>query len=264
MSTSAQWLALREPFDGRARNPAVLEAVAGTFAGRPSVCIADLGCGTGSTRRVLGPHIGAPQTWRLCDNDPSLLARAADEPNATVLQLDLASELDAAIADPLDLITISALLDLVSAEWLRRLVDEVAARRLAVYAALTYDGRIEFTPSDPLDATIVAAVNSHQRRDKGFGPALGPQAARVAAEEFTRVGYVVTDGRSDWVFGPQDREIQKVTLDDWAAATREVGTVAPDDLAGWLERRTEDVERGVSSMCVGNVDLFARPASLEP
>jgi SAM-dependent methyltransferase len=263
MSTAAQWLALREPFDRRARNPAVLEAVTSTFVGRPSMCIADLGCGIGSTLRVLGPYIGAPQTWRLCDNDVSVLARAADEPNATALQLDLMSELEAAIADPLDLITISALLDLVSGEWLKRLVVEVAARRVPVYAALTYDGRIEFTPSDPLDATIVAAVNTHQRRDKGFGPALGPQAARVAAAEFQRVGYVVTEGPSDWAFSPHDREIQKATLEDWAGATREVGTVAPDDLAGWLERRTENVERGVSSMCVGNVDLFARPASLE-
>ena len=262
MSTSAQWLALREPFDARARNPAVLDAVAGTFVGRPSVCIADLGCGTGSTRRMLGPHIGAPQTWRLCDNDMSVLARAADEPDATALQLDLACELEAAIADPLDLITISALLDLVSGEWLKRLVVEVAARRLPVYAALTYDGRIEFTPSDPLDATIVAAVNTHQRRDKGFGPALGPNAARVAGEQFNRVGYAVTDGRSDWTFGPQDREIQIATLNDWATATREIGTVALDDLAGWLGRRSDAVERGGSSMRVGNVDLFARPASL--
>lgn len=261
MSTSARWLALREPFDRRARNPAVLEAVVTTFARQPLVRIADLGCGTGSTRRMLGPHIAAAQAWRLCDNDPSLLARAADEPDATALQLDLACELEAAIAGPLDLITMSALLDLVSADWLERLVAEAAARRLPVYAALTYDGRIELTPSDPLDETIVAAVNTHQRRDKGFGPALGPHAARAAAEQFGRAGYAVTEGRSDWTFGPQDREIQIATLEDWATAARETGTVALDDLAGWLERRSRAVDRGNSSMRVGNADLFARPTS---
>jgi SAM-dependent methyltransferase len=262
MSTSAQWLALREPFDRRARNPAVLEAVATTFASQPSVRIADLGCGTGSTRRVLGPYIAAAQAWRLCDNDLSLLARAADEPNANALQLDLVCELEAAIAGRLDLITMSALLDLVSGDWLERLVVDAAARRLPVYAALTYDGRIEFSPPDPLDEIIVAAVNAHQCGDKGFGPALGPHAARVAAEQFRRVGYAVTDGRSDWTFGPQDRDIQNATLNDWATVARQIGTVALDDLAAWLGRRSEAVERGGSSMRVGNVDLFAHPGSL--
>jgi hypothetical protein len=262
MNTSAQWLALREPFDRRARNRAVLEAVATTFAGQPLVRIADLGCGTGSTRRVLGPYIAAAQTWHLYDNDLSLLARAADEPNATAVQLDLACELEAAIAGRLDLITMSALLDLVSGDWLERLVVEAAARRLPIYVALTYDGRIEMTPSDPLDQMIVAGVNTHQRRDKGFGPALGPHAARVAAEQFERVGYAVTDGRSDWTFGPDDRQSQRGTLNHCATAAPQTGTVALNDLGGWLGRRSEAVERGHSSMRVGNVDLFARPATL--
>ena len=58
---------------------------------------------------------------------------------------------------------------------------EIAARAIPLYAALSYDGRIAFTPSDPLDADIVAAVNAHQRTDKGFGPALGigRRAARL-------------------------------------------------------------------------------------
>jgi hypothetical protein len=49
------------------------------------------------------------------------------------------------VRDPLarwlDLITTSALLDLVSADWLERLTVEAAARRLPIYAALTYQGR---------------------------------------------------------------------------------------------------------------------------
>ena len=55
---------------------------------------------------------------------------------------------------------------------------------------------------------MVAAVNAHQRTDKGFGPALGPAAARAAVARFERVGYSVVHGASDWVFGPDDREIQ--------------------------------------------------------
>ena len=74
---SADWLALREPYDVRARNPAVLDAVIAAFKGYPSIRIVDLACGTGSTLRALAPHLPAPQNWQLADNDLSLLARAS-------------------------------------------------------------------------------------------------------------------------------------------------------------------------------------------
>jgi len=48
----------------------------------------------------------------------------------TTTLLDLARDLELALDGPLDLVTTSALLDLVSPEWLDRLVVEVAARRL--------------------------------------------------------------------------------------------------------------------------------------
>ena len=66
---------------------------------------------------------------------------------------------------------------------------EIAARAIPLYAALSYDGRTTFNPPDPLDAAIVAAVNAHQRTDKGFGPALGPAAAALAIARFEALGY---------------------------------------------------------------------------
>ena len=59
------------------------------------------------------------------------------------MPVDLARDLEAALDGPVDLVTTSALLDLVSDDWLERLAIEAAARRLPVYAALSYDGRIE-------------------------------------------------------------------------------------------------------------------------
>ena len=46
---SATWLALREPYDLRARNAAVVNAVVSAFANHPTLNVADLACGTGST-----------------------------------------------------------------------------------------------------------------------------------------------------------------------------------------------------------------------
>src|SRR6266705_3435723 len=74
---SAEWLALREPYDLAARNAAVLEAVVSAFIEQTSISVVDLACGTGATLRAIGPHLPPRQTWRLVDNDLSLLAKAS-------------------------------------------------------------------------------------------------------------------------------------------------------------------------------------------
>ena len=261
---SAQWLALREPYDARARNPAVLDAVVAAMSGLPSISVVDLACGTGATLRALEPHLPARQVWKLVDNNLGLLARAADTPRmerttVTATPVDLAVDLEVALDGAVDLVTTSALLDLVSASWLERLATEVAVRRLPFYEALTYDGRVEFEPSDPQDRSVIDAVNKHQRNDKGFGPALGPTAVTAATAAFERLGYEVTRGPSDWTFGPEDQEIQMDILVGWATAAREMGALGLDDLAAWLRRRQESVAARRSQIRVGHVDLFAQP-----
>jgi hypothetical protein len=173
--------------------------------------------------------------------------------------VDLARDLELALDGPLDLITCSALLDLVSDEWLERLVVEAGARRLPVYAALSYDGRATLDPAQPFDADIIAAVNRHQRRDKGFGPALGPEASARAVQRFERVGYRVVQGSSDWTFGVADGAIQNEILAGWAAAARELDDMPAERIIAWFTRRRELVSDKRSSMRVGHVDLFATP-----
>src|SRR2546429_262617 len=100
---SAGWLAAREPHDQRARNPAVLDALAAAVAGLSSIRIVDLGCGTGATLRAIAPRLRVPQHWHCVDNDLGLVERAARlEPpsgvalstEAVALVQDLAAVLD--------------------------------------------------------------------------------------------------------------------------------------------------------------------------
>ncbi len=259
---SAEWLTLREPFDLAARNKHVLAALLERFTGQPLVLVVDLACGTGSTFRALSPHFEARQDWLLVDNDLSLLARIPrSSPGiaVTAAPIDLNRDLEAVFDRPSDLVTTSALLDLVSEEWLNRFTVETAARGLPVYAALSYDGRIEFTPSDSFDARVVEAVNRHQKTDKGFGPALGPSAVGAATAAFERMGYAVTQGLSDWEFGPQDRKIQTEVLSGWAAAARAMGDPKLSEIDAWLARRRDLIAEGRSSIRVGHVDFLARP-----
>ena len=264
---AARWLALREPYDRRARSASVLDAVAAAFRDQPAISVVDLGCGTGATVRAIGSRLPARQNWRLVDNDLGLLAQAAGlgrPPERTVeaRPVDLVRDLELALDGSIDLITTSALLDLVSAEWLERLAVEAAARRLPVYAAITYQGRATLDPAEPFDLEIVAAVNRHQRRDKGFGPALGPEAGLRAVRSFERVGYTIVTGSSDWVFNRQDDDIQLEVLAGWAGAAAELGDLPAGAIAAWLARRRNHVAAGKSSMRVGHVDVFAMPTAI--
>jgi SAM-dependent methyltransferase len=262
MTFSAQWLALREPYDQRARSVTVLDQVAAVFASLSEISVVDLGCGTGSTVRSLGPRLPARQRWRLVDNDLGLLAHAsalARPPDLLIeaRTIDLVRDLELALDGALDLITTSALLDLVSADWLERLAVEAAARRLPIYAALTYQGKATLDPAEPFDLEIIAAVNRHQRRDKGFGHALGPEAGLRAMRALERVGYAIVSGSSDWEFAPQDHAIQLDVLAGWASAAGELGDLPQGAIDSWLARRRALVAAGRSSMRVAHVDIFA-------
>jgi hypothetical protein len=261
---SADWLALREPYDLAARNAAVLDAVAAALLDQMTIAVVDLACGTGATLRAVGPHLPPRQTWRLVDNNLSLLAQASTlgrPPHVTVVAkpVDLARDLELALEGPLDLITTSALLDLVSPEWLDRLIVEAAARRLPVYAALTYDGRAIPEPGEAFDIELLAGFNLHQRTDKGFGPALGPTAATRVVERFEHFGYAVVQGRSDWVFGPADRDIQDALFAAWAELGALTTTMSSGEIAGWLAKRRACLAAGRSRLRIGHVDIFARP-----
>jgi SAM-dependent methyltransferase len=263
-SFRAEWLALREPYDRAARSTEVLEAAAEAFRHAPSIAVVDLACGSGATLRALAPRLPPRQRWRLVDNNLSLLAKAAaagQPPQLTVTTtpVDLARDLELALDGPLDLVTASALLDLVSAEWLDRLVIEAAARRLPVYAALTYDGRVAVEPARSLDTELLAGFDLHQRTDKGFGPALGPAAAARAVERFEHFGYRVVQGRADWVFEPHDRAVQDALFAGWAEVAPLTTGLSPAVINGWLAGRRADLAQGRSRLRVGHLDIFARP-----
>jgi hypothetical protein len=261
---SAEWLSLRERYDAVARNATVLDAVAAAFSARDTIAVVDLACGTGSTLRAIGSRLPRRQSWRLVDNDLGLLAQASalGQPpriSVTAKAVDLVRDLEVALEGPLDLVTTSALLDLVSPEWLDRLIVEAAARQLPVYAALSYDGRCVIEPADADDDAVLAGFNLHQRTDKGFGPALGPAAAPQVVERFTHFGCAVVQGRSDWVLAPDDRAIQEALLASFAEVARLTADLSHGQIESWLARRRAHLAAGRSRLRIGHVDVLARP-----
>ncbi len=252
MGFSADWLALREPADHAARDAGLLRQAAA--AAGPAPVILDLGCGTGSTVRALSPHLPEGARWRLVDNDPELLERAASAAgaHAQTYRLDLA-DLEALPLEGVTLVTASALLDLMPEAWVRNL-----AARLGVpfYAALSYDGRMSWRPADPRDEAITHAFNRHQRSDKGMGAALGPDAAPVAATIFADAGFDVLRAPSDWQLGTGSAPLQAELLAGIAAAAAEVGDSQAE---AWGAAR---IKAAPDTLCqIGHGDMLALPGN---
>jgi SAM-dependent methyltransferase len=262
------WLSLREPADRQARDAGLLDRVAAHFAGRDRVTVTDLGCGTGSTLRVLSPRLPGMQLWHLVDDDTALLAAAVASAEglgtpgtvtAVPLVSDLRQEVEAVVALETDLLAASAFLDLVSAPWLDRFVGAAARRRRPVYAALSYDGRTECDPPDPLDAAVLVAFNAHQLGDKGLGGALGPGAAAAARRAFEAAGFAVTCADADWCLAAPESALQTRLLLGWYRAVTETGLIEQAALDGWLSRRQAAITDGASRLRVGHQDLWAVP-----
>jgi hypothetical protein len=264
---SADWLELREPADRAARAELLADRLRRAGPKDAEWRIVDLGSGTGANLRYLVPRLGGRQEWLLVDDDAALLAHAAEGGTARAgevaaecrvhhAHIDLATSLDTVAWPSAGLVTASALLDLVSAGWLEALARHTSAARAHVLFALTYDGRMDLRPAEPEDTEVRALVNAHQRRDKSFGPALGPAAPEAAARCFEAAGYAIETARSDWRLEPEQSALQEALIEGWRAAATEM---APGDAArldAWCTRRLEHVARRASRLVVGHVDLL--------
>lgn len=246
MSFDPTWLDLREPADHVARSQDLLRAFAAMMP--KAARILDLGSGTGSTMRAVSPAL-PDATWTLTDYDPALLALAKERaPDAETVQVDLAEDLGGVLAREADAITASALIDLVSAEWLDALVAHLKGR--TVYIALSYDGHEEWLPPHEDDEKIFSAFQSHQRGDKGFGAALGAEAVPYLSKALIEAGYRVQTAPSPWRL--QSGALMNALSEGIANAASETG-IPPEKTAKWAAARRESPQ-----CCVGHIDLLAR------
>lgn len=265
---SPDWLALREPADHAARNGGLARAAAALLSGSNPARILDLGCGAGSNVRGFSPFVDLPQHWTLVDHDARLLdaARRSLLPPAresggrsatrtiTVRQADLVRDLENLLAAPCDLVTAAAFFDLVSGQWIERFCAALAARRLPLYAVLTYDGIERWHPAHPLDAEILGAFIAHQGGDKGFGPSAGRDAHGLLRVGLARRGYVVREAQSPWRLDQTQLPLIGQLADGIASAACETGQVGAADAESWRRAR-----HAASACQIGHMDLLAVP-----
>jgi SAM-dependent methyltransferase len=247
---SESWLGLREPADAAARSTELVGLLPG-----PVRTIRDLGCGTGSMGRWLAPQLTGPQHWIMADRDPALLEHAAANmpfPGVTVeTALGDVTALSAADLHGTDLVTCSALLDLLTADEVADLAAVCAAGRTSALFTLSVAGQVRLDPAADEDAAIEDAFNEHQRRVENGRRLLGPDAPAAAVAAFEKAGATVITRASPWRIGPNLPDLTAEWLRGWTGAAREQ---RPDlRLDDYLERRTKDLPAAE----IGHVDLLA-------
>ena len=251
MGFSPDWLDLREPADHAARDAGLLAQAAGRLRG--GQVILDLGSGTGSTARALG----SDRPWRFLDADADLLAIAAvRHPASEQVVFDL-KDVDALPLDGVGLVTASALLDVMPEAWIEALAQRLASKNLPFYAALTYNGQMDWTPALPLDTAITASFNRHQLGDKGLGPAAGPNAATMAADIFQKNGFTVQSAESPWILASEHAALQGHLLDGIASAASEAGQ---EHAGAWLRARQITLAQANAQAVIGHTDILALPS----
>lgn len=277
------WLDLREPVDAASRSPHLAELPLHRRADGGALCVLDLACGTGANLRYLAPRLGGVQEWTLIDNDPILLGALPDrlaawagtvnarlsadggqamrirapgfECRVRSQMLDLVNDLHRFETAGVQLVTASALLDLVSLQWLQALAAFCRRQGAGVLFALNYDGRICNDPADPMDERLRELVNRHQCTDKGFGPALGPASAAAVEQLFSGLGYSLQLRPSDWHIGARQASLQKMLVNGWLDAAVEMAPEEASQLQAWGRRRGMQIEHTGLQISVGHVDV---------
>ena len=280
----SDWLAVREPADLTARSATLVERVRHALASTDTVRGLDLCTGTGSNLRYLIDRLPGRQTWLAADRDARLLeelptklktwadargysmrtegqvsslrgGRCECDVERRAMDLD---RLDAGLFEGRNLVTASALLDLVSESWLRLLATRCREAGATALFTLTYDGRSSCDPVEPEDDMVRELMNMHQKTDKGLGGrAEGPDAWSVAERVFTEAGFRVECAPSNWSIGPPERTFQRMLIEGWARAAVEIAPERADTIADWLRRRLEHLEAGRSRIVVNHVDMVA-------
>ena len=283
---SLEWLRLRAPFDRAARDESLARRFAAALR-RPTdrpVRLIDLGTGTGANARLLAPLIGGDQDWLLIDDDRALLGWCAAEQIAWAAREGYAAEKDGdavairspggrwrfsarpadltgglaqALAEPYDGLTMAAFADLVSAGWIDGLATLLERRRVPLLSPLVVDGRRQWHPPAEHDALVRDTFAAHQRRNKGFGPALGPAAPVYLGARLAAAGYAVATANSDWRVGPDHRRMLAAVIDAEVIAAAEARPDLAPVIADWSAQRQAELAAGVLSLMVGHRDLLA-------
>ena len=265
---SPEWLVRREPADAVARSTELAERLARHLPATGDLVIHDLGGGSGAMGRWLAPRLPGPQHWVVHDRDAGLLELAVADPagpaadGAAVTVEPRCSDitrLEPRDLDGASLVVASALLDMLTADELARMLGVCTGIGCPILLALTVVGRVSLSPADLLDARMADAFNAHQRRTVAAGRLLGPDAIAAAVEELRATGARVLVRPSPWRLGAARADLAAEWLDGWVAAACEQEPALAAEAGAYRDRRRAQAAAGKLAVTVEHADLLVLP-----
>jgi len=252
------WLLSREKIDSVSRNKKAIEKINKYTNFTKNLNIIDLGCGTGSNFRYLNPKILKKQSWKMIDISNLSLSYLKKNirfsqkiQNITFKNEDIIKNLEKINFKDFDIVTGSALLDIMPKEWFVEF-SKINKSTKIIYFSINYDGNFKFYPKHKDDDKIVKLFNKDQMSDKGIGKkAVGPKCTQIINKLFQRTHktYVFN---SDWVI-----EKNKIMQNMFISFCEEIISKNNKNYELWLNFRKNKIKSNKSILKLQNKDFLA-------
>lgn len=220
--------------------------------------IIDLGAGTGANQRWLAPRLPIRQRWLHLDHNP-VISRSlplAAETEIVDESVEALGELLTRSSGDRQLVSCSALLDVLTTEQIQAVCRAVIDNRVPAFFSLTVTGGLRLSPADAHDQLLLAAFNDHQRR---AGRA-GPEATTLTVNLLRAAEFTVTTQETPWRLTAESglAFVDQMLEERLAAAVAQDPALART-AAAWLELRRAQLAAGLLRIELDHCDILGLP-----
>jgi hypothetical protein len=222
------------------------------------VQIIDLGAGTGANQRWLAPRLPIRQRWLHLDHNP-VISRSlplAAETEIVDESVEALGELLTRSSGDRQLVSCSALLDVLTTEQIQAVCRAVIDNRVPAFFSLTVTGRLRLSPADAHDQLLLAAFNDHQCR---AGRA-GPEATTLTVNLLRAAEFAVTTQKTPWRLTAESglAFVDQMLEERLAAAVAQDPALARTAKA-WFELRRAQLAAGLLRIELDHCDILGLP-----
>ena len=223
-----------------------------------TVQIIDLGAGTGAHQRWLAPRLPIRQRWLHLDHNP-VISRSLPLAAETVIvdeSVEALGELLTRSSGDRQLVSCSALLDVLTTEQIQAVCRAVIDNRVPAFFSLTVTGGLRLSPADAHDQLLLAAFNDHQCR---AGRA-GPEATTLTVNLLRAAEFAVTTQETPWRLTAESglAFVDQMLEERLAAAVAQDPALART-AAAWLELRRAQLAAGLLRIELDHCDILGLP-----